>query len=356
MYRAVLILGFILFFNKLHASQVLLDSNWDKRHIAKASFVFEGTVVAHRGFHSSKGYEGRYLVKVHKVFKGKIRNAYVYIPEPPVSYDEYIIYDNKREPNITGGYLGVASTELFATQDSTGAIFQNISLRDTPDVGYVFEWVYRRNEICLFNKFSPVVMIGNKKFNVLNSLYTWLVHIPGLDKVSIDTISFFVCVEDWEFNLMDKLVRAQSDDEDSSCIKILKEAHGILDTLFQLDPYAIQESRAHFLFYEPLIVKMVFLNRYQDFNAYQYLSEFYPIVCGTDNGKAIGRYFLTDLALADRVKFQKYLESFSDKKSLNTMLKLADWTRIDLSLRKDFLKHIRKPLRKEIAPVILAKQ
>jgi hypothetical protein len=91
------------------------------------------------------------------------------------------------------------------------------------------------------------------------------------------------------------------------------------------------------------------------FNGFQYVSEIRPLF----NFNGLGRYeysvFLADIAISNPGKVEKYLYTLDHKKRKQTIA-LADWTQTNMQTRKDFLKHIKRKLRKEIAPVVLRAQ
>jgi hypothetical protein len=343
-------------------AQITNDSSVFIRALKKAPYLFEGTVVKYEGVYIDNRCKVECLIKLHKVFKGDIKDTYVTLftfaqPHECEKDKKYWI-----DIDDVGDVIGPGDTGkiFFFAADTPG--YKSIPITDHRAFSTGLFCRYYSTTSVPFS----VTYLGNKGFPSLSSFYSYVEHLPGVKRHDLDTVQFQAFPTDCVLQVLSSLRRPGYNqrqgfrDNDSKIIRSLTDVHDFAiygvgadgfgrNNIKQENVYVLRELRN----YEDLIRD---INTNDSlFNGFKYVSEIRPLF----NFNALGRYeysvFLADIAISNPGKVEKYLSTLDHEKRKQTIA-LADWTQTNMQTRKDFLKHIKRKLRKEIAPVVLRAQ
>lgn len=157
--------------------------------VVRSPYVFEGTVTQSHNFWLGKQIVGRYMVQVHKSFKGDVGSFFVdVLAGPDTSGIEDTITHQKRHMMLTGDdHYTQGQTAVFICKDVISD--KPISVRmQTPLVQGVTAFVYTLDNSFSSTTAAATACIQNKckSFNSISSLYRYLGRLPGVHRVDID--------------------------------------------------------------------------------------------------------------------------------------------------------------------------
>jgi hypothetical protein len=356
----LLVLGLLL--SDIAKAQITNDSTVFIRALKKAPYLFEGTMVKYEAVYIDHICRGKCLIRLHQVFKGDIKDSFVTLitfaqPHECEKDKKYWI-----DIDDVGDVVGPGDTGkiFFFAADTTG--YKPIPITDHRAFSTgLFCRYYSATSV----SFS-VTNLGDKGFPSLSSFYSYVEHLPGVKRHDLDTVRFQAFPTDCVLQVLSSLrrpgynQRQEFRDNDPKIIKSLVDVRDFAMYGVGTDGFGrnnLKEENAYVLGllrnFEDLVRD---INTNDSlFNGFQYVSEIRPLF----NFNGLGRYeysvFLADIAISNPGKVEKYLYTLDHKKRKQTIA-LADWTQTNMQTRKDFLKHIKRKLRKEIAPVVLRAQ